>query len=334
MVKLKKICIYNFKHRSGKCNRKAIGKSKYCFFHLKQEGKKLNRKNFNDLDLHEAYLVNANLEFANLSFSNLAYANLKGTSLWHTNLQGALLGHADLTDADLFNAVIINTRDLRSAKIDYYDVNEKRGDHYCKKRSKTYEDYRSAIDAYGRAKAIHRDLKTYFRDAGLYNISGEHYIKEQIIEGKRLRIANRITKENDFLWHFPFHKYNNTKIFRISFYIETKIKYFLNRLHYFLSKYSEKPLRVIVSYLYITFLYAIIYWCIGGISKSNNIIQSIEPPSFFEYLYFSIVTFTTLGFGDYQPLGKLPQFLAASEAFIGAFLLAYFAVVISKKLMR
>ena len=57
--------------------------------------------------------------------------------------------------------------------------------------------------------------------------------------------------------------------------------------------------------------------------------------------YFSVVTFTTLGFGDLYPNStkgflEIPWFrvLAALEAFIGAFMMALFVVVASKRIMR
>ena len=98
---------------------------------------------------------------------------------------------------------------------DYVEVNERRGDRILKNKSRTYEHYRGAIDAYGRAQAIHRDLKTYFRDAGLYSLSGKHYIREQFIEGKRQKIANKRKRKMIFAGIFPL-------IFEIEFITQEK----------------------------------------------------------------------------------------------------------------
>jgi len=54
---------------------------------------------------------------------------------------------------------------------------------------------------------------------------------------------------------------------------------------------------------------------------------------FRENLYFSVVTFTTVGYGDYVPRVGY-HLLAVSEAFLGAFMMAFFVVVLSRKVIR
>ena len=50
-------------------------------------------------------------------------------------------------------------------------------------------------------------------------------------------------------------------------------------------------------------------------------------------VYFSTVTFTTLGYGDYWPLG-VARLLAGAEALLGAFLMATFVVTLARRYMR
>jgi hypothetical protein len=50
-------------------------------------------------------------------------------------------------------------------------------------------------------------------------------------------------------------------------------------------------------------------------------------------LYYSVVTFTTLGYGDITPIGWSRLF-AAFEAFTGSFTIALFVVVFVKKMTR
>ena len=49
--------------------------------------------------------------------------------------------------------------------------------------------------------------------------------------------------------------------------------------------------------------------------------------------YFSVVTFTTLGYGDITPVG-LARPVAALQAFTGSFTMALFVVVFVKKMTR
>jgi len=56
--------------------------------------------------------------------------------------------------------------------------------------------------------------------------------------------------------------------------------------------------------------------------------------SFWGALYFSVITFTTLGYGDIRPTAGLPSGLAAAEAVLGGIMMALTVLVISRKLMR
>jgi len=50
-------------------------------------------------------------------------------------------------------------------------------------------------------------------------------------------------------------------------------------------------------------------------------------------VYFSVITFTTAGFGDILPQGPI-RALAATEAFVGAFSMSLFVVVFVKRMTR
>jgi hypothetical protein len=51
-------------------------------------------------------------------------------------------------------------------------------------------------------------------------------------------------------------------------------------------------------------------------------------------IYFSFVTFTTLGLGDIRPLTNLGKAFICLEAVIGAFMIAVFVVVFVRKMAR
>jgi len=58
------------------------------------------------------------------------------------------------------------------------------------------------------------------------------------------------------------------------------------------------------------------------------------PFSFGRALYFSIITFTTLGYGDIRPMPGLGSALTATEAVLGGIMMALTVLVISRKFMR
>ncbi|AEH24213.1 potassium channel family protein [Pyrococcus yayanosii] len=62
--------------------------------------------------------------------------------------------------------------------------------------------------------------------------------------------------------------------------------------------------------------------------------RSVEVTnSFFDYVYFSIVTATTLGYGDLHPVG-VGKMIASVEAIFGMFMWAVFLTVFARKYMR
>src|SRR5262249_1675254 len=69
------------------------------------------------------------------------------------------------------------------------------------------------------------------------------------------------------------------------------------------------------------FSFALLQWSIGTELRATG-----EAPSFPLYVYFSGVTFFTLGFGDVTPLDGMGRFLTVAETGIG---FGFLAVVIS-----
>ncbi len=85
--------------------------------------------------------------------------------------------------------------------------------------------------------------------------------------------------------------------------------------------------------------FAVVYALLGitdghtiFVASADSSFQEIYE-NFFQSLYFSIVTFTTVGYGDLTPVG-ITRLFAAIEAFVGSFTLALFVVVFVKKMTR
>ena len=92
--------------------------------------------------------------------------------------------------------------------------------------------------------------------------------------------------------------------------------------------YGEQPGKVILSAILIILLFAFLFM---GFGISNVDIERITTKNFFDCIYFSTVTFTTLGYGDFRPLEGWGRVLAGSEAFIGAFMMALFVYTFARK---
>lgn len=85
-------------------------------------------------------------------------------------------------------------------------------------------------------------------------------------------------------------------------------------ISYYYWQYGNKPHRIIYLSLAIIMLFALAFFLNPTMIALNS--SAIKGFDFWDSLYFSTVTFTTLGYGDYSPNGWL-KILCSIEAFSG-----------------
>ncbi len=97
---------------------------------------------------------------------------------------------------------------------------------------------------------------------------------------------------------------------------------------YLIWGHGERPSKTFYTAVGVILICAIFYtW--GPLVKSGFIFM----PSFWESLYFSITTFTNLGYGDITPVG-VSKLMVALESFCGIFLMPLFIIGLSRKYLR
>ena len=89
----------------------------------------------------------------------------------------------------------------------------------------------------------------------------------------------------------------------------------------------EKLFSAVFGYFLIAWLWAYLYWRIETNLPGAMNFPEQSSAGGSAYLYFSLVTLTTLGYGDVTPLLPVPRILAALEAALGAL---YIAVLIGQ----
>jgi hypothetical protein len=100
-------------------------------------------------------------------------------------------------------------------------------------------------------------------------------------------------------------------------------------LYWAVAGFGYRPLRVIGTAMVIVFLYGLIYWATDGIQKVG--VQG--HISLWKAVYFSGVTFATVGYGDFVPAPHT-RWLALTEGFVGAFTLGLFVAVLANRLSK
>lgn len=91
--------------------------------------------------------------------------------------------------------------------------------------------------------------------------------------------------------------------------------------HWFHVVSTVRPLVWISTYVALTPVFAIIYWLLPA---GQFRIPDGAGTDFGSWLYYSIVTITTLGFGDYTPAHGYAQAITAIEVMCGLVLLGFF----------
>ncbi|TLY49001.1 MAG: two pore domain potassium channel family protein [Gammaproteobacteria bacterium] len=97
--------------------------------------------------------------------------------------------------------------------------------------------------------------------------------------------------------------------------LQFKLRWLFSLLEEIVWGYGERPSRIVLSGLFILSVYSGIYY------RILNSAPHTDGRSLLDCAYFSVVTFTTLGYGDITPKSDLMKVLCGSEALIGAFMM-------------
>ncbi|MCU4718089.1 potassium channel family protein [Halapricum hydrolyticum] len=100
--------------------------------------------------------------------------------------------------------------------------------------------------------------------------------------------------------------------------------------------YGERPQRTLALALGVIVSSALLYPAVGGLVAGEEVVRygTHGLLAAFDGLYFSVVTFATLGLGDVHPAGDAGRFVAASEGLAGAFLTAVFVFSLGRRVTR
>ena len=100
-------------------------------------------------------------------------------------------------------------------------------------------------------------------------------------------------------------------------------------LHWAIAGFGYRPLRVVMAAVAVVLIYGIAYWALGGVVSAHSSAAS----DLWHSIYFSGITFATVGYGDFYPAPHV-RMLALSEGFLGAFTLGLFVAVLANRLNK
>lgn len=172
------------------------------------------------------------------------------------------------------------------------------------------DEERSAIysEDFARAEGVYRALKQNLQSTGDYEAAGRFFIREMECRRRQLWQKHRFTS---WFW------YSIMKA---------------------LCKYGESPPRIFVA-VGLNLLVFAIFFALVGVKSADGVYSLFQlPPGgvgdmLWQACYLSIITFTTVGYGDLTPV-VAGQALAAVESLFGVFLTAMFVVTFTRRLSR
>jgi hypothetical protein len=194
---------------------------------------------------------------------------------------------------------------------------------YSKSKSvPVYESVRFGRQRFGDDVTFWRFIKQSCQDAGLYRQAGEAFYSEMCAH---------------FLRKFHGSNYPDLpaskKLVRIVKGIRLVPEFIFGRL---LFGYGERPIRVLIAGMIIILACGLFYSSDPAYLSGRSGVFQADDISHLDGLYFSVTTFTTLGFGDVFPTQGEPlaRLVAMFEAVSGACLTALFVVCLSKRFSR
>ncbi|UWQ91287.1 pentapeptide repeat-containing protein [Rhodobacteraceae bacterium M382] len=266
--------------------------------HAKMDHAELSGADLSHAGLYKARLTDATLTAANLQNADLTEADLSGADLRGANFVGADLTGADLRDANLTDADLRNTC-LKNANISRASL--------CTAR---VEGAKVTGIVYGNLKEM----------SGRYlGIRGIDSVYGNALFVRDARDQDYIDTLEASISNMPagFAKSVEQTLFKA----------------WGLFDHGRSLLKVGAYALFLATLYGIIYsfdmWLGWGMMDYSNSAQSWFTP-----FYVSLVTYTTLGYGDVTAENVYGEILVISEVVLGYFTLGLLLSIIANTIAR
>lgn len=251
-----------------------------------------------------AIISNIHFEGANLKYTNFQSGKIhncffEDAKLEHADFSGATINSCQFVQADC-NSMTLDGAKLINCNFNDADIKDMalEGTIVDPKTSFGKQLKSEKEGHYHFASIEYRQIKNVYRQSSLHGFADQYHYKEMVSKRKL------IPKTSPLYW----------------------LNFLFGDL---LCKYGTSFVRVLLWSLVLILLTAFILTETQSLAFQSKVVE----PNFIDSLYFSIVTFTTLGYGDFHAIGPM-RFVAAAEAFIGAALMALFTVIVAREIIR
>lgn len=279
---------------------------------------------FADADLTGASFRDADcsrVNFTNADLTNTTCATVDFTAV---NLEGAILSRANLYEADFTDARLHGTI-FGDARISDDTTFIDSGSWWtwlpsCTKGMQTVaydprtdpvvegSNQDDLVDSYSRAASVYTQIETLASTNAASDVASTCFRWRKDMQRKRY-------------WHTDGE---NTD--------RQRSRYTFSKLTNISTRYGDSPWRVVGWSCGVIGPSALFFWLTDGVKSAQA--AGISTPDSLAPFYFSLVTFTTLGYGDFQPANQCAQLVAGVEALLGSLLLALLIAVLGRRATR
>ncbi len=272
--------------------------------------------NFDGAELSGANFSSADLSGASFERATLNRTEFLGANLQGAHLYGALLGDArvnrktkfwpEIPDMRYRDVISLSDNPLGSGFYRRFKTKLRRGRlPYCA------EDPRYAeLDIEGlpqsrepnleKAAEVYATIEQVAIDNSLPGLASEAFLGRKDVQHREYRKEGRLSM---------------------------RLRSFVPNL---VARYGESPWRVLGTGALIVLVWGVAYRAFDLIERQDG----GADPTLLDSIYFSSLTFTTLGYGDFRPRNTVGQVLAVSETAFGVILLAILVFVFGRRATR
>ena len=302
-----------------------------------REGADLRQSNFERPSLRDLHLGRAKLNGSVFNGTSLYKCHLREANLrWAVfKEQPADSSVVDLRGTDLRGALMLGMSLSSNTRVDGTTKWADSGSIIAEEKLARTGKHPNQLDqpeAFRQCAAIYRQIKMSYQESGDYQTAGQFFIRE--MECRRLALAAEgppTEKKRGPLrqvWDWVSH-YATRGVWCLSYYT---------------CQHAENPGRLLGIMALLIFAFAFIHGACGIEDSSGNYVvgpglELVWPPwaglsRFGKALYFSVITFTSLGYGDVRPANGASQFVTCVKVALGVILIALFVGCIIRKVSR
>lgn len=273
----------------------------------------LSQADFSETDLSEAMFSNANLQYATFESAILSRAALLGADLRGCQFNGTVMGNVQIDGETCFLG-----NPSTEASYSEHSIAALREQRCC-----VYDpDFDGETETHDidKARRTYRMIEKLAADAGLSGLQSQCFVRRQDLQTNQYK-SDSLSAQSWEERLIAGIRFSRAKIARVTL------------------LYGESPWRIIGGSILFILSMAVIYpiggWLqpVGQRPITYDQILTGDWGLFLESLYFSTLTFTTLGMGDYTPLG-FGQILATLNTAFGAILVALLVFVLGRRAAR